>query len=106
MPDLLDRVEEGPAVGDLVGSDIAVRWRIAQGMGNPVACSLIDSLFGSTQLSVPAPREGSPRAGVRRPHHGRAPGHLRRRSWPDSPRHGHRSHRGMSSSSLTQALDN
>ncbi|HET8599962.1 MAG TPA: FCD domain-containing protein, partial [Segeticoccus sp.] len=49
LQDLLDKVENDPSVDDLVASDIEFHQRIAQGAGNPVLCSLIDSLSGSTQ---------------------------------------------------------
>lgn len=49
LDDLLADVPERPSVDELVESDIAFHRRIADGAGNPVLCSLLDSLSGSTQ---------------------------------------------------------
>lgn len=45
----LDALPAQPTVDELVASDIAFHHLIAQGSGNPVLCSFIDSLSGPTQ---------------------------------------------------------
>jgi DNA-binding FadR family transcriptional regulator len=45
---LLEGLEESPTVESLVANDLEFHRRIALGSGNPVLCSLIDSLSGPT----------------------------------------------------------
>ncbi|MFC4855615.1 FadR/GntR family transcriptional regulator [Actinophytocola glycyrrhizae] len=45
---LLEGLEESPTVEALVANDLEFHRRIALGTGNPVLCSLIDSLSGPT----------------------------------------------------------
>ncbi|RZQ60637.1 FadR/GntR family transcriptional regulator [Amycolatopsis suaedae] len=45
---LLDEVDDAPTVEALVANDLAFHRRIAEGSGNPVLCSLLDSLSGPT----------------------------------------------------------
>jgi GntR family transcriptional regulator, transcriptional repressor for pyruvate dehydrogenase complex len=45
---LLEGLEESPTVESLVTNDLEFHRRIALGSGNPVLCSLIDSLSGPT----------------------------------------------------------
>lgn len=45
----LDELPAQPSVDELVASDIAFHHLIAQGSGNPVLCSFIDSLSAPTQ---------------------------------------------------------
>lgn len=45
---LLEEVDESPTVEALVANDLEFHRRIALGSGNPVLCSLIDSLSGPT----------------------------------------------------------
>jgi DNA-binding FadR family transcriptional regulator len=45
---LLEGLEESPTVESLVANDLEFHRRIALGTGNPVLCSLIDSLSGPT----------------------------------------------------------
>ena len=45
---LLEGLEESPTVEALVANDLEFHRRIALGSGNPVLCSLIDSLSGPT----------------------------------------------------------
>jgi DNA-binding FadR family transcriptional regulator len=46
---LIDSLGDAPAVDNLVANDIEFHHRIADASGNPVLCSLIDSLSGRTQ---------------------------------------------------------
>jgi GntR family transcriptional regulator, transcriptional repressor for pyruvate dehydrogenase complex len=46
---LLDELGPDPDVEALVANDIEFHHRIAKGSGNPVLCSLVDRLSGSTQ---------------------------------------------------------
>ncbi|GAB2785292.1 FadR/GntR family transcriptional regulator [Amycolatopsis magusensis] len=45
---LLDELEEAPTVEAMVANDLAFHRKIADGSGNPVLCSLLDSLSGPT----------------------------------------------------------
>jgi GntR family transcriptional repressor for pyruvate dehydrogenase complex len=45
---LLDELAESPSVERMVAGDLAFHRRIAEGSGNPVLCSLLDSLSGPT----------------------------------------------------------
>ena len=47
--ELLDELGPQPSIDDLVANDVEFHHRIAEGSGNPVLCSLIDSLSGRTQ---------------------------------------------------------
>jgi len=48
IAELLEGLEESPTVESLVANDLEFHRRIALGTGNPVLCSLIDSLSGPT----------------------------------------------------------
>lgn len=45
----LDALGASPSVDELVASDLEFHRKIAEGSGNPVLCSLLDSLSGPTQ---------------------------------------------------------
>ncbi|GII77081.1 GntR family transcriptional regulator [Sphaerisporangium rufum] len=45
---ILDDLPDGPSVTELVANDLRFHKHIAAGSGNPVLCSLIDSLSGPT----------------------------------------------------------
>src|SRR5882757_8623682 len=48
LRELLDELEDAPTVEALVANDLQFHRKIADGSGNPVLCSLLDSLSGPT----------------------------------------------------------
>jgi DNA-binding FadR family transcriptional regulator len=49
LADLLDELPADPAIEDLVANDIEFHGRIAAATGNPLLCSLLETLSGRTQ---------------------------------------------------------